>query len=215
MRELAGKRLQLDGFLYFLQATQTKGSCGYSERTLGSGLRALEAQIWSLVLPLPMVYISLMLPPGAQSQYQATRNLMFLLALSYWFTHVVISSEITSIWRPLSQNGVDSGGTSSFPDPHLYGPCLQRPQIRALRFCWGPYSRATFHLERPDIIETALRDIRAGAGELHPLALEILLVIDGYLNGIEWANRVRTWYIRKKEAQVKSLTFVWPCVFHH
>lgn len=60
-------------------------------------------------------------------------------------------------------------------------PCPKGLEIRGLRFYRGPYSHATFHLERSDVIKTALRDIWARADELHPLALEVLLVIDGYL----------------------------------
>ncbi|EGV91389.1 hypothetical protein I79_025946 [Cricetulus griseus] len=59
---------------------------------------------------------------------------------------------------------------------------------KGLKLCWYPYSRATLHLEGPDIIKTTLRNIWAGAGELHPLALEVLLIIDGYLKWIEMAQ---------------------------
>lgn len=74
-------------------------------------------------------------------------------------------------------------GTSSSILTHVV-LCLTRPE-KGLRLFWYPYSRATLHLEGTDIIKTTLRDIWAGAGELHPLALEILLIIDGYLKWIE------------------------------
>lgn len=43
------------------------------------------------------------------------------------------------------------------------------------------YSRATLDLQGTDVVHAALNDVLAGGGELHALALEVLLVVHGDL----------------------------------
>ena len=45
----------------------------------------------------------------------------------------------------------------------------------------GQYLRSTLHLQGTDVLHAALHDVLAAGGELHALALEVLLVIDGDL----------------------------------
>lgn len=44
------------------------------------------------------------------------------------------------------------------------------------------YSRATLDLQGTDVVHPALNDVLAGGGELHTLALEVLLVVHGDLD---------------------------------
>lgn len=43
------------------------------------------------------------------------------------------------------------------------------------------YSRATFHLQGADVVEATFHDVWTGRSELHPLALEVFLVVHGDL----------------------------------
>lgn len=43
------------------------------------------------------------------------------------------------------------------------------------------YLRATLDLQGTDVVHATLNDVLAGGGELHALALEVLLVVDGDL----------------------------------
>lgn len=51
---------------------------------------------------------------------------------------------------------------------------------RSVRAISG-YLRATLDLQGTDVVHPALNDVLAGGGELHALALEVLLVVHGDL----------------------------------
>lgn len=55
-----------------------------------------------------------------------------------------------------------------------------RFQTKSVRTVLG-YSRATLDLQGTDVVHPALNDVLARGGELHALALEVLLVVHGDL----------------------------------
>lgn len=65
---------------------------------------------------------------------------------------------------------------------HAWAP-LSRPAClgKHPRPLAAGYLRATFHLQRADVVEATLHDVWTGRSELHPLALEVFLVVHGDL----------------------------------
>jgi len=73
------------------------------------------------------------------------------------------------------------------------GPCsaLRHPSLCQPTWESVPaagYSRAALHLQRADVVKATLHDVGTGRRELHPLALEVFLVIHGDL---EWRASCR------------------------
>lgn len=67
------------------------------------------------------------------------------------------------------------------PAPRSGTPRPASPPGKASPPLAAGYSRAALHLQGADVVEAALHDVWTGRSELHPLALEVFLVVHGDL----------------------------------